>query len=181
MSLNSYDSRYPADYYEVGTCYSFYKGTDFGNQRSATIEEENQFAKALEKCIKENKHLIADGGSSYNHNISRVVGVVINKGPLPSKEFKDALDVMFSNENGNYIVSRYGISGIGVFMNDKEDTITGKTVASSYIPRGRVTGVKAETNRGPQSGPTAVTESGPTKVNESGPTVVRESGPTKVG
>ena len=103
MSLDSYNSTYPLEYYEVGTCYSFYKDINGSNQRAATSEEITKFSEALEKCYSENRHIMTAGGSSYSKTISRAVGVVISKGSLESSEFKSSLDVMFMGADGGWL------------------------------------------------------------------------------
>lgn len=182
MSLDSYNSTYPIEYYEVGTCYSFYKDINGSNQRAATSEEIAKFSEALEKCYSENRHIMTAGGSSYNKSISRAVGVVIEKGPLGSSEFKNALDVMFMGADGSYFVTRYGITGKNVFLNDKESITPGKVVPGEYTPAGKpvVPGKPAASGAARKSGPTEVTKSGPTEVKKAGPTEVKTSGPTQV-
>ena len=182
MSLDSYNSTYPIEYYEVGTCYSFYKDINGSNQRAATSEEITKFSEALEKCYSENRHIMTAGGSSYNKNISRAVGVVINKGPLESSEFRNALDVLFMGADGSYFVARYGINGKNVFLNDKENITPGKVVPGEYSPAGKpITPAKSTAGSSSRkSGPTEVTKSGPTEVKKAGPTEVKVSGPTQV-
>lgn len=182
MSLDSYNSTYPLEYYEVGTCYSFYKDINGSNQRAATSEEITKYSEALEKCYSENRHIMTAGGSSYSKTISRAVGVVVNKGSLESSEFKSALDVMFMGADGGYFVVRYGVAGKNVFLNDKENIIPGKVVPGEYTPAGKpvspVKGAVGGSTR--KSGPTEVTKSGPTEVKKAGPTEVKVSGPTQV-
>ena len=182
MSLDSYNSTYPLEYYEVGTCYSFYKDIKGSNQRAATSEEITKFSEALEKCYSENRHIMTAGGSSYSKTISRAVGVVISKGSLESSEFKSSLDVMFMGADGSYFVARYGVAGKNVFLNDKENIIPGKVVPGEFSPAGKpVAPAKSTAGKTTgKSGPTEVTKSGPTEVKKAGPTEVKVSGPTQV-
>ncbi len=182
MSLDSYNSTYPVEYYETGSCYSFYTAVDSNNRRTATNEEITKYSDVLEDCYSENHLIMTAGGSSYSKSICRAVGVVINKRPLDSQDYKNALDVMFMRADGSYYVTSFGIAGKKVLLNDKEIITPGKVVPGEYIPAVILSSASTvPTGRtAAKSGPTEVIKNGPTEVKKAGPTEVKKSGPTQV-
>lgn len=186
MSLDSYNSQYPLEYYEVGTCYAFYKSMWMGNRREATKEEIASYSDALEKSFNSNKKLLMVGNSALNHDIYRSIGAVLSKDRLEYPEFAGVLEVLFKNDGGDYFVTKYGVAGKAIYTNDHEEIIPGTTIpsnSSTYITGKKPVSIKVSASGSSNLkavGPTPVAEAGPTKVGEVGPTKVEEVGPTRV-
>ena len=179
MSLDSYNSKYPLEYYEIGTCYAFYKYVECSNTRPATNEEISEFSKSLDDCWKENASLMTGGSSAYNHKICRAVGIVIDKGIYDTPKQKKYLVVMFIGEKNSHFVTKYILDDEWpVFLDNHESVTPGRVVSEKR--RDDVTEVRKNSrvnNSG--SGATEVKESGATEVKENGATEVKVSGPTK--
>ena len=165
MSLDSYNSKYPLEYYEIGTCYAFYKYVECSNTRPATNEEISEFSKSLDDCWKENASLMTGGSSAYNHKICRAVGIVIDKGIYDTPKQKKYLVVMFIGEKNSHFVTKYILDDEWpVFLDNHESVTPGRVVSANEAA--------------PDPGATAANESGPT-AEKSGPTEAKQSGPTK--
>ncbi len=188
MALDTYNSVYPGQYFEIGTCYAFYKTRSMANCRAATSEEISKYASALDKTYQDNQRLVTAGSSPYNSQIERAIGVVIGKNPIESNLGKATLDVLFQDNNGEYFITKYIAEGVSVALNDKENVIPGTTVSSGTSAKEYVVSKtssnkqreKSKSSQAKPAGPTAVKPAGPTEVKPAGPTEVRTAGPTEV-
>ena len=112
--MDSYNSQYPLEYYEVGTPYMFYHSNVAGHGSAATMEYISQYGSVLKKTE-------SQMGSGYCF-ADRVIGVVVTKEKL--NERNGAITVMFQGRVGGksaYMTTKYitNLTG-GSFCDDKE-------------------------------------------------------------
>lgn len=168
MSLDSYNSQYPAAYYELGTAYSFYThDLNKGETISANNAYVTSYAKGLKKAVAENPTLI--NGSGQWGAFHRAVGVVVDKNVGASEN----IVVLFQDEKGEYSIRKFVVSGADVFFNDKEYVNPAETLG------GAANDTKAATNNA-KTGPIVETVTGPVAKMENkktGPVVEKKTGP----
>lgn len=112
--MDSYNSQYPLEYYEVGTPYMFYHSNIANHGSAATMENIKQYGSVLKKTESQK-------GSGYCF-AKRVIGVVVAKEMLNEKN--GAITVMFQGIVGGkpaYMTTKYitNLAG-GSFCDDKE-------------------------------------------------------------
>lgn len=109
--MDSYDSRYPLEYYELGEKYRFYKGLN-SNCRNATDDELKKYFK---KFNQDDNKL---SGKVELLRFNRLVGIVVGKHKADIDIPRDLsyINVLFDDE----IVSKYVIEYSGVFFDEKE-------------------------------------------------------------
>lgn len=187
MALDTYNNLYPSQYYEIGTCYAFYKSTSASNRCAATDAEIAKFGSKLDQCYQQNSKIVTGGASMYNNEIARSIGCVMACNALPNcRDGRAALDVLFVNEDGEFFVSKYLADGIvPAVLNDKETVVPGTIVpGSGAIAEIKAinTAKKAPAASAPKknAGPTEVKQVGPKEVKPTGPTEVKIAGPTEV-
>ncbi len=188
MALDTYNNLYPSQYYEIGTCYAFYKSTASANRRAATDAEIAKFGSKLDQCYQQNSKIITGGTSMYNREVARSIGCVMACNALPNcRDGRAALDVLFVNEDGEFFVTKYIADGIiPAALNDKETVVPGTIVPGSGTAAA-ITATAAATKKAPaapspkkNAGPTEVKQAGPKEVKPAGPTEVKVAGPTEV-
>ena len=117
--MDSYNSRYPSEYYEIGTPYMFYISSMPKHGVASEKKDIDKYGKVLER---------AEGQVSQGYHFAkRYVGVVVGKST-------DAIHVMFMyNDEGRiaYITVKYAVSYTGVFCDDKEQYSAG-TIIGGY-------------------------------------------------
>ena len=148
MALDSYDSRYPLAYYEIGTAYSFYSH----NAKEMRIilsesEEESivqRFVSQFDKAFEENRSMLSEKGEI--DNCVRLVGVVVEK-----KEEDNQIVVLFQLEDGKYGVKSYATDyHRGVWFDGNEIVMPKAPMLSDGAgrtgvkPEGEETGIKQE-------------------------------------
>ena len=57
-NIDPYDSRYPSEYYEIGTIYSFYASPNMGNFHPADAKYISKYSSALLKLQEEEKTIL---------------------------------------------------------------------------------------------------------------------------
>ena len=114
--MDSYNSQYPLEYYEIGTPYMFYMGSSPKHGSASKMEDIQKYGSALKQTAK-----LPSEGYCF---AKRYVGVVIDKEP-------GAIHVMFQgNVDGNtvYLTTKYVVNHSGVFCDDKEQFAAGGVV-----------------------------------------------------
>lgn len=117
--MDSYNSRYPSEYYEIGTPYMFYISSMPKHGVASEKKDIDKYGKVLER--------VEGQVSQGYHFAKRYVGVVVGKST-------DAIHVMFMyNDEGRiaYITVKYAVSYTGVFCDDKEQYSAG-TIIGGY-------------------------------------------------
>lgn len=121
--MDSYNSQYPLEYYEIGTPYMFYMSTAPKQGKASTTDEIKKFAPVLTRSVEQE----SDGYSFAQRYIGVVVGKKKFDGPHPSA----CIEVMFQgNSNGKtvYMNARYIVAHSAVFCNDKEQFEAAKAI-----------------------------------------------------
>lgn len=108
--MDSYNSKYPLAYYEVGTPYMFYLTKGVKCAKAAPANEIGKFKSVLDKTKKQQ-------GAGYAF-ADRVIGVVVEKDPV-----KRCLEVLFEGKADGkevYLTQKYITGSAGVFCDEKE-------------------------------------------------------------
>jgi len=154
--MDSYSSKYPLEYYEVGTPYMFYLH-DFTKSKAATADQVKRFAPILKTTAKNS------GGGYYF--AKRVIGVVVDKGVYANCSW-GYIEVMFlvdyRKDEGTpsesvHLIKRYIVNYTGVFCDDKEQFEATGTVAVTGEILIDITAIKRKTG--------GITEDTKAKVN----------------
>lgn len=186
MALDTYNNLYPSQYYEIGTCYAFYKSTAAANRRAATDAEIAKFGSTLDQCYQKNNKIITGGTSMYNGEVARAIGCVMACNALPNcRDGRAALDVLFTNDDGEFFVTKYLADGIiPAILNDKETVVPGTTIPSTgskvQVASAAPSSKPKNASTSKSAGPTEVKPAGPKEVKVAGPTEVKPAGPTEV-
>lgn len=114
-SIDSYDSRYPSAYYEVGTVYSFYGSNIVTNLKEASATQIQKYSsKLLELQEDSSDNAIKAVGSSTKKNkvqlYQRYYGVVVGK---PNSQTIDVMILSVQNGEKLYFVKSYVVSFSG--------------------------------------------------------------------
>ena len=113
--MDSYNSKYPLEYYEIGTPYMFHLMTPPHSGESATEYEVAAYSNALNTYSDQ-----PAGGHDY---IKRYVGVVVGTCTLDTTPVYSAIRVMFKGnleDKTTYIVKKFVVGYTGVFFDEKE-------------------------------------------------------------
>ena len=108
--MDSYNSKYPLEYYEVGTPYMFYLTKGVKCAKAAPANEIDEFKSVLKNTQKQQ-------GAGYAF-ADRVIGVVVEK-----ESAKRCLKVLFEGDADGkkvYLNQRYITGSAGVFCDEKE-------------------------------------------------------------
>lgn len=114
--MDSYNSQYPLEYYEVGTPYMFYLSTGTKHGTAASMDLIKKYSPVLNKTASQK-------GAGYCF-ADRVIGVVVNKEIINERTGAGAITVLFQGTADNktvYMTTKYitNLTG-GVFCDDKE-------------------------------------------------------------
>lgn len=116
--MDSYNSRYPLEYYSVGIPYMFYMRSDgYLLGRAATMEQIKQYGSA----IKADSSTGNPKESTFGGKFGRYIGVVTDKHEESSPAI---IDVLFQCDHEGkrvYLLKKYSVAPTGVFFDDKEN------------------------------------------------------------
>ena len=123
--MDSYNSKYPLEYYEVGTPYMFYLTKGAKCAKAAPANEISKFKSVLKNTQKQQ-------GAGYAF-ADRVIGVVVEKDPV-----KRCLEVLFEGDADGkevYLAQKYITGSAGVFCDEKElHSAAGKVYLKGEVP-----------------------------------------------
>jgi hypothetical protein len=120
--MDSYDSRYPISYYEIGEKYLFYKGRNHELYREATDEEIKKYYVAFN----EDDNKISGQVLALKYN--RLVGIVVDKDTARDKKY---ISVLFDNKTvWDYVVEYKP----GVFFDEQERKLDNKRYDFGPLP-----------------------------------------------
>ena len=121
--MDSYNSKYPLEYYSIGTPYLFYishGGIQYG--KAATMEQIKKYGKILKKDVPQDNSKVVNDAPSYQSAV-RCIGVVVDKISSKSSSF---IEVMFLGDTDGkqvYLTKKYIVAhSSGVFFDDKENS-----------------------------------------------------------
>ena len=136
--MDSYNSKYPLEYYENGTAYMFYLSTPPRSGESASEDEVDMYSSAFDTYGNQ-----PTGDHEY---IKRYIGVVVGTCTLNTDPAYSAIRVMFKgNLEGEttYIVKKFIVGYTGVGFDDKEWCTAGVEVplsSSNFVLKESTTG-----------------------------------------
>ena len=117
--IKNYDSRNTISTYALGdvcACYIYNaRAKGFAKANNQNVKS---YAKVLGKVIKE-QDSFAFGNGKY-HNLTRAVGIVVDKLQATTEQGVDTITVMFKTVDGNYILNKYAVGVGNVSTNGKE-------------------------------------------------------------
>lgn len=121
MSLDSYNSQYPLDYYEIGTAYSFYvHNFNIPHLVEADKKISKKFSPAITSAATENPSNVGSDGKFAA--LTRAIGVVVEK--------KDnVITVMFKVARGKYVLNKYAVGTTNVATNENENVLPAPTLS----------------------------------------------------
>ena len=147
-NIDSYDSRYPLEYYEIGTIYSFYCSSIAGKFKKADSEYISKYSsKLLELQKEENTNVIqsvkAQSSKLFSKSLQRFYGIVIAK---PRNVMLKVMFIGIHDGINNFFTKDYIINSWGCFSDEKElmpisssvkykDTVYGDTTKVGGITR----------------------------------------------
>ena len=81
------------------------------------VKHTAQYAKALDKVIKDNPSFLNNSGKY--HKLTRAIGVVIEKSKAVNEQGVDMITVMFKTMSGQYVLNKYAAGTSNVLTNGK--------------------------------------------------------------
>lgn len=127
--MDSYNSKYPLEYYSIGTPYLFYisnGGVKAG--KAATIEQIKKYGGVLKQDVPQSYPQMA-GDVPLRRSTVRCVGVVVDK--VANKD-SAVIEVMFLGDTEGkqvYLTKKYIVAhSSGVFFDDNESYVAGKSI-----------------------------------------------------
>ena len=118
-TIKNYDSRSSISTYALGdvcACYIYNaraKGFTKANKQNV-----KSYAKVLGKVIKEQDSFVF--GNGKYHNLTRAVGIVVDKLEATTEQGVDMITVMFKTSSGDYVLNKYAVGVEDVSTNGKE-------------------------------------------------------------
>ena len=116
--IKNYDSRNSISTYALGdvcACYIYNaRAKEFAK---ASNQHVKSYAKVLGKVIKEQDSFVF--GNGKYHNLTRAVGVVVDKLQATTEQGVDMITVMFKTMSGQYVLNKYAAGTSNVLTNGK--------------------------------------------------------------
>ena len=121
-NIDSYDSRYPSEYYEIGTIYSFYGSSITRNLKTADPEYISKYSsKLLELQKEENTNVIQSVGTgnlkSSLTSLQRFYGIVVAK---PREYLIKVMIISIHDGINDFFTKDYIVSSWGCLSDGKE-------------------------------------------------------------
>ncbi len=121
-SIDSYDSRYPSEYYEIGTIYSFYGSSNTGNMKPASDEYISKYSSKLLELLEEEKTSAIQSVSATNSksspiSLQRFYGIVVDK---PRKDMIKIMLISIHDGVSDFFTKDYAVSYSGCSSDGKD-------------------------------------------------------------
>ena len=163
-SIDSYDSRYPSEYYEIGTIYSFYGTNSRGNLKPAKAEYISKYSADLLELQEEEKTSAIQSVQSSDYNSSskslqRFYGIVVDK---PRKDIIKVMLISVQDGVSDFFTKDYTVSSIGCLSDGKELMPVSPTAKYEYADKNnvkKVGGITRESSSSKVGGITRVKQS----------------------
>ena len=138
MSVNSYNASYPIEYYDIGTCYSFFYwkpesvlGPGFSgpvNYKEADLSDKKieKYAKELDKEIKAEGEI--QSPALYGDAYKRFIGMVVEKSDR-------SISVLCHFDDLGYVVIKYAVGGETVYTDNADILLGDFTVEPPKPPK----------------------------------------------
>jgi hypothetical protein len=118
-TIKNYNSCNTLSTYKLGDTRAFYINNSASSHLvKANSKDTAQYAKALDKVIKDNPSFLNNSGKY--HKLTRVIGVVIEKSKAVNEQGVDMITVMFKTMEDNYVLNKYAVGTKSVLMNGKD-------------------------------------------------------------
>ena len=126
-TIKIYDSRESLSNYEIGNVYSFYMHNTNLNRLVRVKEEDfKNHIQTLNNEISSNKTLIQNDSQCLN--LSRAIGVVIDKHEKHSPNSVDQITVLFKTTTNEYVLNKYVVNSHNVHTNEKNYVMPGAMI-----------------------------------------------------
>jgi hypothetical protein len=118
-TIKNYNSCNPLSTYKLGDTRAFYINNSASSRLvKANSKDAAQYAKALDKVIKDNPRLLNNSGKY--HKLIRAIGVVVEKRESVNEKGVDMITVMFKTTDGYYVLNKYAVGTKNVLLNEKD-------------------------------------------------------------
>ena len=118
-TIKNYDSRNSISTYALGdVCACYIYNARAREFTKASNQKVKCYSKALGKVIKEQDSFAFSNGKY--HNLTRAVGVIVDKLQATTEQGVDMITVMFKTSSGNYVLNKYAVGVENVSTNGKE-------------------------------------------------------------
>ena len=118
-TIKNYNSCNTLSTYKLGDTRAFYINNSASSHLvKANSKDTAQYAKALDKVIKDNPSFLNNSGKY--HKLTRAIGVVIEKRKAVNEKDVDMITVMFKTTDNNYVLNKYAVETKSVLMNGKD-------------------------------------------------------------
>ena len=118
-TIKNYNSCNTLSTYNLGDTRAFYINNSASSHLvKANSKDTAQYAKALDKVIKDNPSFLNNSGKY--HKLTRAIGVVIEKRKSVNEKDVDMITVMFKTTDNNYVLNKYAVGTKDVLMNGRD-------------------------------------------------------------
>lgn len=118
-TIKNYNSCNTLSTYKLGdTCAFYINNSASSHLVKANSKDTAQYAKALDKVIKEKPSLLNNSGKY--HKLIRAIGVVVEKREAVEENDVDMITVMFQTTDNNYVLNKYAVGTKNVLLNEKD-------------------------------------------------------------
>lgn len=118
-TIKNYNSCNTLSTYKLGDTRAFYINNSASSRLvKAKSKDTAQYAKALDKGIKDNPSFLNNSGKY--HKLIRAIGVVVEKRKAVNEKDVDMITVMFKTTDNNDVLNKYAVGTKDVLMNGKD-------------------------------------------------------------
>lgn len=118
-TIKNYNSCNPLSTYKLGdTCAFYINNSASSHLVKANSKDTAQYAKVLDKVMKDNPSLLNNSGKY--HKLTRAIGVVIEKREFVNEKGVDMITVMFKTTGNEYVLNKYAVGTKSVWLNEKD-------------------------------------------------------------
>lgn len=123
-TIKNYDSCESLSNYEIGNVYSFYiHNTNLNRLVRVKEEDFKDHIQTLNQVICSNKTLIQNDSQCLN--LSRAIGVIVDKHEKHSPNSVDQITVLFKTTTNEYVLNKYVVNSQNVYTNEKNYVVSG--------------------------------------------------------
>lgn len=132
MGIKTYNSKKALSDYKKGEVYAFYvHNTNLKKLEQADETTVSKYSSALSKFIEDNRIDINNTGKYLN--MTRVIGVVVDKFKAIGSNDIDKITVMFKTVDNKYLLNKYATGYCDVFTNDKKHVLPATMLNASIV------------------------------------------------
>lgn len=132
MAIKSYNSKEELSNFKKGEVYAFYvHNTNLKFLKFADEEIISECSSKISNFIEENKIDINNSGKYLN--MTRVIGVVVDKQKVISNTDIDKIIVMFKTKDNTYLLDEYATGYCDVLSNDKVEVFPAAILNTTLV------------------------------------------------